>query len=286
MLDGSPSACKEWKKSFSETISNNQDFIAFMENNTEIAAKIVNVTGIATSDDPLEFGLNLAHVYDSLFCEQSSGMPLKEEFVRENILELAKKFEDEFWEMYLMLNDLEKSLAGGVLLRELKDRVKAAVEGQEDAKKLVLFSGHDTTLAAALTALGVYDGIQTPYATVLMLELWEGQNETYTVSLSRHHKDDDLITYTMPGCNNTKCPLDIFQSLNSHLELTEDKYQRICDGTDKDIVDFISKNTLFFLLCAVILLSLGSIAALTVYSARLRNSNSGQSYAKLEQQTN
>lgn len=49
--------------------------------------------------------------------QQCNGMPLKEEFVKENVLELAAKFEEETWEMYLMMNDLEKSLAGGHYFR-------------------------------------------------------------------------------------------------------------------------------------------------------------------------
>jgi hypothetical protein len=54
--------------------------------------------------------------------------------------------------------------------------MKSRVEDPDSATRLYLYSGHDTTVAAMTTALGVYNNIIPPYAAALMIELYNDTN--------------------------------------------------------------------------------------------------------------
>lgn len=271
MLDGTPGSdnCEYWATNFPETIKQNEEFISFMENQTHLTEKILNTTGIEYQSDQWELFRSIANVYDTLFCEKSHNMTYKDEFVKTGLFDLVTPYADMDWKTFGMMTNKEKALSGGVLLNELKTRVKDAANGSSDVK-LVLFSGHDTTLAAILTALGVYDSIQTPYATVLMVELWEKEGGEHEVTFLRHHKDQDLITYTLPGCTDTGCTLDQFYAVNSELDLTVEDYRDQCRIGLPDLVPNMSKNMMFLLLCVTILLCLSSVSMLIFYTFRVK----------------
>jgi len=269
MLDGAPNYCDYYVKSSRKTVEQNPEFMSFMENQTEVIKRILNITGIEYQADQWDLFTSIAYAYDTLFCEKSHNMPFKEEFVKNNLFDLVKPYELMNWRTYGMYTGKEKSLVGGVLLKELKNRVKDAVNGTSSVK-LVLYSGHDSTLAAILTCLGVYDFKQTPYATVLMLELWEREGGEHEVTLLRHHRDQELITYKLPGCNETGCTLDQFYAVNSDLELTENEYRDACRVGLPDLVPNIPKNTMFLLLCLTILLCLSSLAMMVFYTYRVK----------------
>ena len=78
---------------------------------------------------------------------------------------------------------------------------------------------HDTTLASVLTVLGVFDYVHTPYATVLMLELWETEQDGFVVRLLRHHGNEELVTYTLPGCGDGGCSLEQFHRFVTYFQL-------------------------------------------------------------------
>ncbi|KAL5258461.1 hypothetical protein ACHWQZ_G009084 [Mnemiopsis leidyi] len=270
MLDGSPSACEYWAVNTPKTIKQNKEFIGFMENQTEIIKDILNVTGIKYQSDQWQLFRSIANTYDTLFCEKCHNMTFKPEFVEKNLFDLVKPYSDMDWRTYGMMTTKEKALSGGVLLKELKSRVAAAVDGSSDVK-LVLFSGHDTTLAAILTCLGVYDLKQTPYATVLMLELWEKEDGDHVIRFLRHHTGQDLIEYTLPGCSEGEgCTLEQFYKVNSEFDLTEEEYRDACKVGFPDILPGLSKNTLFLLLCISILVCLSSVSMLTFYTYRVK----------------
>jgi len=270
MLDGSPYSCPSWAKSIPKTISSNPYFISFMMNQTNITNEILNVSGLEYTSNMFNLFTEICYVYDVLFCEKAHDWKIKDEFVESGLFELTDPYAALEWQTYTkMYTDKEKALAGGVLLHELKKRVTHRVNETDDIK-LVMFSGHDTTLAAILTCLGVYDGVQPPYATTLMLELWKRESGKYEVTLSQHNAGKELVAYQMPGCGETGCSLDQFSNLNTHLEITEDQYYKGCVDAWPDFIPGIPKNTLFLSLCLILLLFIASLTVSSIYIHRLR----------------
>ena len=78
-------------------------------------------------------------------------------------------------------------LRGGPLVQELLKNFNEKVSQKLDKRrKFLMYSGHDTTLAVLLNTLGVFDPQLPPYASMVILELWEQDNElntTYNVKV-------------------------------------------------------------------------------------------------------
>ena len=59
----------------------------------------------------------------------------------------------------------------GTFLGELAASMDAAVSGGSD-ERLAIYSGHDSTIAPVLAALGVWDRRWPPYASTIILETY------------------------------------------------------------------------------------------------------------------
>ena len=75
--------------------------------------------------------------------------------------------------------------------------------------KFVLYSNHDSTLRAVLSALGIFDKVWPPYASHIAMELWE---ETAT---GKHFvaMQYDGKTKVVRGCGSEFCPFEDFARL-------------------------------------------------------------------------
>eukprot|EP00177_Eucheuma_denticulatum_P003360 GFKZ01006070.1.p2 GENE.GFKZ01006070.1~~GFKZ01006070.1.p2 ORF type:complete len:488 (-),score=64.42 GFKZ01006070.1:1768-3231(-) len=104
-------------------------------------------------------------------------------------------------------------LRAGLLLFELKQRMQAVALDQAgllndpDKKKLthkfVLYSAHDTTVAATLAAMKVFDGQYPPYNSTVIWELFRDEAKTFTVRVE--YNGEPLI---LPGCREVFCPIE------------------------------------------------------------------------------
>eukprot|EP00116_Pleurobrachia_bachei_P006109 sb/3466371/ len=232
MLGGGPDDCDPYDEHRKEVMSADPVFMSYMRNRSEVAKKILKVTGWGEIEDPYDAFYKLASIHDTLFCENATaGMPLKKEFVEQNIFEDSKQFGDLEWLSFNLLTRQLKRMVGGVLMSDLKHRVRDAIE-DKNKLRLIMYSAHDTTLAGILTCLGVYDGIQTPYATVLMLELWKKSSGTWEVRLNRHHAHEPLITYKLPGCGDTGCTPEEFYAINTDYDYSSEEFLQYCNGVE------------------------------------------------------
>ena len=85
-------------------------------------------------------------------------------------------------------------LRGGPLVHELLHNFNEKASSVMDKRrKFFMYSGHDTTLAVLMNTIGVYDPHELPpYASVLILELWEQENEinsTYNVKVTPRNQN-------------------------------------------------------------------------------------------------
>jgi len=163
-------------------------------------------------------------IRDPLICEKSHNMTLPDWVLNGTTYEDIGKVSD--YGMGWNFNTREKArLTGGALVGRMIENMKLfsspqkRSETQEPVRKVYLYSAHDTTLSAFMSALGVFNGISPDYSSAVMVELFQsggglevrvmyrfGQNEPHALILS--------------GCEEF-CPLDKFIRL-THDVIPED----------------------------------------------------------------
>ena len=81
--------------------------------------------------------------------------------------------------------------------------------------KMLMYSGHDTTISYVLNTLGVFNGLAPPYASLVMLELLHRNGWKVRISY-RNDTTLDPYALTIPGCHEL-CPLHLFKILTSNV---------------------------------------------------------------------
>jgi len=98
-------------------------------------------------------------------------------------------------------------LGMGRFLSEILGHMDKRIGGKSDLK-LVVFSGHDTTVGPVLVALDVFDDKWPPIASNLILELLEEKQNPQNRYVRLIYNDRVL---QIPGCNGTLCPYATFR---------------------------------------------------------------------------
>jgi lysosomal acid phosphatase len=136
-------------------------------------------------------------------CYEAHGVPLQEgvtRAVRQRAHDIAT------WMLVFGNEGHEvRRLRSGLLLNEIKQRMLLAGLRREDklpknrifdAKKFVLYSAHDTTVAAALAALGLELSDNPPYNSTLIWEFWRDTvANKYLVTI-----EFNGVAQHVPGC--------------------------------------------------------------------------------------
>ena len=97
----------------------------------------------------------------------------------------------------------------------------------QNAVKLNLYSGHDTTLLPLLSALGIDISNWPPYASNIIFELYRknvsGKSEYFVKVL--YNGEEQRVT----GEYSTMCPLATFIKSMESIRLTHPEYRKLCD---------------------------------------------------------
>lgn len=146
-----------------------------------------------------------------------------------------------------------KRLRAGPLIQSLLDHFQGFIQSQH-ARKMLMYSGHDTTLSCLLNALEMFDPpIGPPYASLIMVELHKKRNEYFVQFSYRNETQRDPYELTLPGCS-TLCPLEKFESLTRHLR--PENWKEECglelDATAQAITIFSIGVALFLSLVLVV----------------------------------
>jgi len=130
-----------------ELLSNN-----FVRKNWRSFEKMEVTYHTAFGQDPQ---IDWLRIRDVLISFLSHGIPLPKGLMVEDVLEL-NQFSGWLWGV-LYKDKLYNQLAIGRFLKELAEDVDNAVSGRS-VHKLLMYTGHDSTLVPLLCALGIYDG--------------------------------------------------------------------------------------------------------------------------------
>ncbi|XP_006902611.1 PREDICTED: prostatic acid phosphatase-like [Elephantulus edwardii] len=151
-------------------------------------------------------------IYDPLFCETVNHYTMPNWATEDTMVKLRELSELSLMSLYGIHKQKEKSrLQGGVLVREILNNMKTATQ-PSSPRKLIMYSGHDTTISGLQMALDVYNGQLPPYASCHITELYLDKGEYFVEMSYRNESHHEPYPLTLPGCNHS-CPLTTFAEL-------------------------------------------------------------------------
>ncbi|XP_019336726.1 testicular acid phosphatase isoform X1 [Alligator mississippiensis] len=179
---------------------------------------IANLTGLG-----LEWATprGIWKVYDALRCQQIHGLQLPA-WATPHVLTTLGEIVAFNTLAHVGLHQVaEKArLTGGVLLDAMLQNF-SEVTRRSLPLRMVMYSGHDSTLIALLAALGLYRGELPPYAACLGFEFYQESNSTFSVGLFyRNESGRDFLELVLPGCP-PPCPLERFTHLTQPVRPTD-----------------------------------------------------------------
>lgn len=181
---------------YQEVVETNADFL-------EVARKLSGFKGDKFSLTELE------RLHDTWTCFNAHSVPLPSD-VTPDVLQKAKNLSD--WQLTFMNRGVDVNrMRAGLILYEVKRFMAAAVQRDlqklpkhhgKYGKKFVLFSAHDTTVAATLAALQVFDGHYPPYNSTLIWELFKSPDGLLSIRIEYNGR-----ALRLPGCSDEYCPV-------------------------------------------------------------------------------
>ncbi|XP_072106206.1 lysosomal acid phosphatase-like [Mobula birostris] len=166
--------CPHYTQLIAET-EKQEEYKKMMRENKEFLNMLVNATGV-----PREM-MSLAtiwSIYDTLFCEQLHNKTVAS-WVTPSVMERLRLFKEFTLHVaYGMYKQEEKSrLQGGMLVKKILQNIEQSLQTSSPTPKpkVIMYSAHDTTIAALQMALNVYS-LSSPYAACHIVELYQEDN--------------------------------------------------------------------------------------------------------------
>lgn len=197
---------------------------------------------------------NLYIVSDAMVCERAHGRAWATGLTEE-VFAKAVNLSD--WTLAQMFapgpeertpHELARLTAGN-LVQRIKELMLMAANGNDTVPMFQLFSAHDTTVTALLSALNAFDGVSPPYNSTVMFELWEknlgddGANDDFHVVAYYNWK-----RIVLPGCQEeSHCRLgDFVQGIEPIAVESEVAWAAECQVLDTSHSDGVSLITTMF----------------------------------------
>ncbi|XP_039505719.1 lysosomal acid phosphatase-like [Pimephales promelas] len=200
--------CPRYTQLMNET-KKSEPFINMTVTYKEFLEMVRNKTGLKTATVD-----SVWIVYDTLFCEKNHKKLPPPDWVNKDVMEKLKVLKDFSYQiMFGVYKSKEKCrLQGGLLLNQIiQSFLTAAAPDTKQQLKMMVYSAHDTTIVALQEALGVFNGLQPPYASCHLIELHQEENGTFSVEMFYRNDSTVLEPYavSLPGCSQ-RCPLQDF----------------------------------------------------------------------------
>ena len=121
----------------------------------------------------------------------------------------------------LYRDDVLNRLAIGRFIHELLADITVA---EQQDQKLLIYSGHDSTLVPILCALNIYDDTWPPYASFLSIEFVKrvSTNEKF-VRVAFNDREQKIL-----NLDTTLCPYEVFHERLTAMSLSNDEYAEEC----------------------------------------------------------
>ncbi|KAK3108045.1 hypothetical protein FSP39_000109 [Pinctada imbricata] len=260
---------KQWKESspwLKKLKEKYKDLVQYVSDNTGLPNTLDDILGIV----------------DTLFIEYDTG-----KFNNDTMPDWLKK-DGTFWKM-MSLRDVHASmglphvpqiakLRAGTLVRHLAENMTAKVNTKDSpSQDLLIYSAHDSTVIALLSALKLYNYRQPPYCTTVLIELYAKPSGNFVKIFIRNGTDPEskeynkLHTLKLKGCS-IECPLKKFVALQKSVIVKDIKKEchldRVTSNRDKPSADRVVGLAI---LSSVTLLLLIILTATCVILCKQRN---------------
>lgn len=182
-------------------------------------------------------GVTFVSIRDDLVARKAHGLPVPPEAlpVWDTIEVMASKMMYcTFCGQHQAERDIVMRLATGPLMTMVLDNIQDIEKNNENAKKLYLFSTHDSTLIAILGLLDVFDDTWPPFAADLRFELYENPSKDLFIQVLYMGKP-----LKVRGCDSTMCSLEQFRKAMKPYLIRDKEFKSICSS---DILEKIDKE--------------------------------------------
>lgn len=166
---------------------------------------------------PIEKPFDVIKIYYDLRSEEEYGLALPE-WTKKYYPKPLHDLSNEAWS-FIVHNEVMKRMMGGALLERLFKDWDAKI-ANTTSKKLVLFSGHDATVIAALGAFNLWNPLESPeYGITAAFELKRSRKTgEYGVQVYlRNHPMRQPLYLPVPGCKSFCSIGQLKTILNNHL---------------------------------------------------------------------
>lgn len=152
-----------------------------------------------------------------------------------------------------------RRLKAGPLIGQITKHLEKKSRGKlTPDRKLWIYSAHDTTVAAVLMALNLYNSAPPPYTAAIIFELRKNSANEHFVSLYyRNTTDQPPYELVLPGCL-FYCPLDQFILLTK--PVVPDDWQSECESSYN--ISSLVMHNIYIVATLVFLMSLATIITL------------------------
>ncbi|XP_071949934.1 prostatic acid phosphatase-like isoform X1 [Antedon mediterranea] len=155
------------------------------------------------------------HLYDPVFVERMNNLT-EPGWLTDGVFTNITHLADIGMANLFKGKDIGK-LKGGNLVQLMTENMNNKTKDEDSKMKFYMYSAHDTTLAAFLSALQIYNGFQPPYATCVGVELWKNSKmEPYVKIWYRNDSTTEPYDLSIPGCNIT-CSFNDFKALTKDI---------------------------------------------------------------------
>jgi hypothetical protein len=213
---------------------------------------------------------NMWQIQDQLYCEEQHNLS-KPTWFTDTVRRRLYELNDFGWRLKYYENELCR-LRAGVLLQTILEHMQDVVNGTErdSGNKMIVYSGHDTDVAAALAALGIYNGKQPPYASAVLLELhqddisreWFVRTFLHNSSVNENFEPGPPYQLTLPHCQDD-CPFGNFTVFTEPSRMSRKDYEKACEPHSAILKQtFDTRNVVTF--CVIILCLMGLAAMLVL----------------------
>mmetsp|Transcript_26757 Transcript_26757/g.48233 ORF Transcript_26757/g.48233 Transcript_26757/m.48233 type:complete len:372 (+) Transcript_26757:27-1142(+) len=178
-------------------VENSQDYLNREANyNSTLKSTVESVFN--TSD--VEF-CDAGWFADAVLCDLAAGYPTPSNLTPSLLQQLVEidSYCNSYW-----FTDLGARLASSEFFKAIVKNFDLAITGST-ALKFALYSAHDTTLAGFLSGLGVFNGVNPPFASTILFELHQ-EGSVYFVKVIYND-----VPQILPGCDVVMCPYTVFR---------------------------------------------------------------------------
>lgn len=200
--------CPRYNELMAE-VKNSPEAKTFDEEHKELYIMIGNYTGADVSNL-----FDISDIYDTLYIEKLKNKTTPS-WLSDSLYEALDECDKKDFFLSFKTDELCR-LRGGFLVKEMIQHMQDKLDGKNESQKAFIYSAHDMTIVAFLSSLHLYNNVQPPYASAVIVELHESNGNRSVKILYRNTTDVEPYELHVPNCSSP-CSFEKFLQLTSNV---------------------------------------------------------------------